>query len=787
MENEQLLVMLEARINQFEKEMRNAERRGTRTYTNLERDSRRATARMEADMRRSTGSINRALATTQARIGAFGKAFAGGLVAGGASVAIGALAKGVRQATADMAALGDEAKRAGVSVQAFQELKFVAEQNRVGIDALVDGLKELSLRADEFVVTGKGSGADAFKRLGYEASDLKRRLQEPDQLFLDIIGRMDSLDKAAQIRVADEVFGGTGGEKFVQLLDQGEAKLRATVERAHEVGAVMDSELIEKAAELDRRWQVLETRVGNFGKTLAVGLADAIEKMATLRTDLDDIFATLDQARGQLGPGVADGLDDDSAALAEHRAEVEALRGEYFRLGEEAAALAAPLYQTASTLAMFGETDAAGALTRIAGAMIDVSDGLDDGSVSADRFEAEMADLAAQATAALGEVSAIDTVQFGGVTSALNGFIERLGAAITRARELRAALPGASPDGSTAVYGEVGARGDPRDFGPVTEPSRLAPSDSRRPRQAPVELGVPDPPKPKRPGSGGGGRRGGGGGGRAARDPYGDAVAGLRSEIREMEAETAALVVLVETGRDVGDALDFARTRAKLLAEAQEAGKAVTPELTAEIDALAESYARAGQEAEDAADRMQKVQTAAEGGARRMSDLFGSILDGSMKAKDAIGALLMEIAKTQLLKGFKGLANGPGGGFFAGLGSLLGFSSGGWTGNGREDEIAGVVHGREGVLNARAMRLPGAHQMMNAMNRGVLPATSGGSGQQKVDVQIKVTGEEGPMFRPVIEATATQAAITQSQATVKAYDGQMPARVRGINKHPRRL
>lgn len=67
--DERLVVILEARISEFERRMRQAEQRGTKTYHGLSRDSRSATRAMEADMLRSTGRINTALASTSARIG----------------------------------------------------------------------------------------------------------------------------------------------------------------------------------------------------------------------------------------------------------------------------------------------------------------------------------------------------------------------------------------------------------------------------------------------------------------------------------------------------------------------------------------------------------------------------------------------------------------------------------------------------------------------------------------------------------------------------------------------
>ncbi|MEQ9038265.1 MAG: hypothetical protein RIE24_07930, partial [Silicimonas sp.] len=235
MDDERLIVALEARIRDFERNMAKAERRGTKTYTGLRRGSKVATTAMERDMLGSTRRINQALATTSTRIGSFGKAFAAATIAAGMA----AITRGSTQAIRSMAEIGRQAERAGLSITAFQELKFVGEQNRIEVDALVDGLKELQLRADEFIVTGQGPAAEAFKRLGYGASDLKRRLEEPEELFAELIGRMEGLDSAAQIRVADEVFGGTAGERFVELLDQGERGIRQLTARANELGIVI--------------------------------------------------------------------------------------------------------------------------------------------------------------------------------------------------------------------------------------------------------------------------------------------------------------------------------------------------------------------------------------------------------------------------------------------------------------------------------------------------------------------------------------------------------------------
>ncbi len=273
---ERLIVLLEARIRDFEKNMLKASGTADSSYGRMRKGSRSATRQMEQDMIRSTNRINQALASSAAKIGAYGKAAIGGFVGGFVAGGVAGIVSQIGQVSNSIAQVGDEAKRAGVSARAFQEWKFVAEQNRIGIDQMTDGLKELNLRADEFVQTGKGSAAEAFMRLGYSATDLKKKLEDPSALLLEIIDRLGKFDRAAQIRISDELFGGSAGERFVELIDQGADGIRTTIQRAHELGLVMDDEMIAKAAELDRRFNAIANTVGTALKSAIVSAADSL-------------------------------------------------------------------------------------------------------------------------------------------------------------------------------------------------------------------------------------------------------------------------------------------------------------------------------------------------------------------------------------------------------------------------------------------------------------------------------------------------------------------------------
>lgn len=261
-ENKRLAVDVIARIDKLEKGMAKAAQTVDKRTGDMERRTKKFAGTFETNMVGAVTKVN----------GVLGKLGLGGLAAGG----IAGIVMQMRDVAAGVASVGDEAKRAGVDVQSFQELKFVAEQNRIGVDSLTDGLKELNLRADEFISTGKGSASEAFQRLGLDAETLKEKLKSPSELFTEIIGKLGKFEEAAQIRIADEIFGGTGGEKFVQLIEQGENGIRQTIQTANQLGIVMDEELIARAAEIDRQFNVVANTVGTALKSAIVSAASSL-------------------------------------------------------------------------------------------------------------------------------------------------------------------------------------------------------------------------------------------------------------------------------------------------------------------------------------------------------------------------------------------------------------------------------------------------------------------------------------------------------------------------------
>lgn len=312
----------------------------------------KSTGRFERNANRAALGVGQSFI----RMGGLAKAAIGGLVAGVAAAGVTGAVGALRDVARSVAEIGDQAKRAGVSAKVFQEWSAVAQAARIPVDSLTDGLKELSLRADEFIVTGAGPAAEAFARLGYSATDLKTKLADPSALLLEMIGRLGQLDKAAQIRIADELFGGTGGERFVELISQGTDGIRATIDEAHRLGNVLSDEVIESAAELDRKFNLVAQTVGNSLKRAIVEAAEALQNFisafngfeAQRTAALDERLAALGKERLDVerqilelrdkqrrGEGVGDGIfgtgigeSTIGEALAVHERRMEALSAE---------------------------------------------------------------------------------------------------------------------------------------------------------------------------------------------------------------------------------------------------------------------------------------------------------------------------------------------------------------------------------------------------------------------------------------------------------------------------
>lgn len=190
---------------------------------------------------------------------------------------------GIGRMVGGVAELGNEIKisseRLGVGARWLQEWMYVAGRFGVNNDALVDGLKELGLRADEFVMTGSGGAAESFQRLGITVKDLRKTAGETDQLLDLVLSRMGKVkNDAARQRIFDELFGGTGGEQFVAMLSQSSKELAKMRQAASDSGSILSDEDIEQSRLYTRNMADLRAMLMSIRTTVAGALLPTINE-----------------------------------------------------------------------------------------------------------------------------------------------------------------------------------------------------------------------------------------------------------------------------------------------------------------------------------------------------------------------------------------------------------------------------------------------------------------------------------------------------------------------------
>ncbi|WP_353428933.1 tape measure protein [Paracoccus denitrificans] len=708
MNDERLLVLLEARISDFEKKFQQAEQRGTKTYQNLQRGSRSATRQMEADMTRSAGRINRAIASVGGGIGAFRGTLAGGAVAAAAT----AYLKLSDAATK----MGNALRVAGLDgdnlVNVYGKLYQSAQRNAAPISSLVDLYSKLALTQNELGVT----------------SDELIQFTDGIAVALKVAGTDATTASGSLLQLSQALGGGVvRAEEFNSILEGTPTIAQAVARGLKEAGG--------SVAEL--RKLVVDGKVSStaFFRAFEAGSAELRRQAETSQTTVGQAFTRLgnslvtvvgefDKATGA-SAGLAKGISSLGAGL--DRFDASGFISEIQRIIDK-----------------FLELDEAGTswLNEIGNSSI-FSGGEQEWFntvVSPETGEAEKKIAALERDIGILQAGIERNTEIGMDNTEAMARLAELKAELASVQAMAANLPRYIPGANMAdLAREVEASRQPRVYGPdLPTFGPYVPAGWEPPA---ATVSIDDHPATGGKGQvGSKGRKGAGGRGRKEQDDFAKEVEAIRERTAAMEAEAASLLLVAASGEDYGDALEYARKRAELLHAAQKAGKQITPELIAEIDQLAQSYVTAGLNAEQAAEKLDQIKGATERGKNALEDMFGSIIDGSASAKDAVASLLAEIAKAQVIKGIMGL---PGMGSLSSMiGGALSFDGGGYTGNAsRSGGIDGkggflaVMHPRETVVDHTKSTRPAGPDQSGGTVDIVLHAPEGFTAEQVKQVQ----------------------------------------------------
>lgn len=521
-----------------------------------------------------------------------------------------------RAGAQDIDATVKAARRLGASLGGYEAVRMVADEAGVSVDSLADNLQNLD-RVLSTVGEG-GAGADALRSLSLSAADLVGMdVDEKIATIADRIGEL-GLDTGTTTQLLRDL--GIRNREMVLLMMAGGDAIRAARQDVQDYGLALSSvqtDAIERANDQIGRLGVIGRYVG---QQLALQLIPPLGAMAQALTD-------------SLRPGgalriVIDGLVQNLQRLATYAGTFAAFLGARY-----VAALVAARVATMSL---------AGALLALRGALIRT--GIGALIVAAGEMVYQFSRLVRAAGGfgnALGLLKDVAVEVFGRIRDAF-GLVPlaiRAGAAAMTTfflGALRSMLQGfqdltwAVAEGLNSLFGTnlrgatIGAISDGPLFG------------------APLDVAVRD---------------------------AGKAALNATNQVNDLAASLTAPLESVQAIRDLiagmGD-------------EAEGAAGAVS-DLGDELGEVGGEGGGSGGAAAagiaETNDALEEMRQRSESAADTVAGLFGSVLDGSKSAKEAIGDLLKQIAQAQLTEAFRGLA-GSGGGFFGWLGGLLGYADG---------------------------------------------------------------------------------------------------------------
>lgn len=235
---QRLVVSMEASFRNYE-----------RALGKVTGDTDRAAGRIEGSLSRATAAIERAPNLT---------AFNGSLRLAGAAVTgfVGAftfdrIIRGLADANKELAALGETAKRVGLSTDRLQEIRFAGSREGLTGKQVDTGLEGLAKALND----SRREETDLSKL--FDANNLKLKDRQGHVIGVnDALARVADLTRNAatefdKIKIA-EMAGLT--REWVPLLEQGSEAFNKLASGAQAAGAVFDRETIEKAKQFEREW-----------------------------------------------------------------------------------------------------------------------------------------------------------------------------------------------------------------------------------------------------------------------------------------------------------------------------------------------------------------------------------------------------------------------------------------------------------------------------------------------------------------------------------------------------
>ncbi len=251
---------------------------------------------------------NESLGKTDEKAGSVAQTLGKGIktvAAWGAAIASAAVIAGtaIYSSATSAAAAADNidkmSQKIGISREAYQELDFICSQSGMSVDLLQTGVKSLTAAMDG-AREGTASNVEQFEKLGIAITNADGSFRSQEDVLFDTLAALQGVtDQTEKARLASELFGRSGTE-LMPLLNGQAGSIEEMKKQAHELGLVLDDELITNGVNLTdsldqtkRAFQSIAVNIGGSFMPIIEKASDYIQNSLPMIQDMIKQFSPL--------------------------------------------------------------------------------------------------------------------------------------------------------------------------------------------------------------------------------------------------------------------------------------------------------------------------------------------------------------------------------------------------------------------------------------------------------------------------------------------------------------
>lgn len=205
------------------------------------------------------------------------------------SMAAGAALAGLTALGMESAQTADDlvtmAQQSGISVETLQELKYASEAIDVPLDTINGALRKMKGNIN--------SNKDAFAEIGVSIEDQNGELRSTEDIFKACVKALGNIQNETQRDTAAMKIFGKSADELAGLIDDGGKKMAKLGQEAHNIGAIIPEDTINKLAAFNDKVGNLKIRFETAGMQLALPILQALEPLINNVANALNIFAAI--------------------------------------------------------------------------------------------------------------------------------------------------------------------------------------------------------------------------------------------------------------------------------------------------------------------------------------------------------------------------------------------------------------------------------------------------------------------------------------------------------------